>query len=129
MSNPISFTHKGDFKKTERFLNFLKGRNYLNILANYGEKGVAALESATPKDTGLTAASWNYEIIQNENSVSIRFNNTNISKGYANIAILLEYGHGTRNGGYVVGRHYISPTIIPILEELAAKAWKEVMNA
>ena len=88
---------------------------------------VDALASATPKDTGLTASSWGYEIQHNGERSSIIFTNSNTNKG-CNIAILLQYGHGTRNGGYVQGRDYINPAIQPIFDQIASDAWKEVLD-
>ena len=100
-------------------------KDYLNILATYGQKGVEALQSATPVDTGLTADSWQYEIEQKDGSTSITWTNSNIQNG-VNIALILDLGHGTGTGGYVRGRKYISPAIQPIFDEMADKVWKEV---
>lgn len=124
----ISFRSKGDFKKTEEFLKKSLGRKYRAVLEKYGQKGVLALTAATPIDTGLTAASWDYEITQNESGLSVVWSNTNVQKGYCNIAIILQYGHGTRNGGYVEGRDYINPALKPIFDDLADAAWKEVTS-
>lgn len=121
------FRHKGDFSKTEKFFNSLLKLDYLNVLERYGQAGVAALASATPKDSGLTAASWDYEITHNGKKTTIAFTNSNISNG-VNIAIILQYGHGTRNGGYVAGRDYINPAIQPIFDKIANEAWREVTN-
>lgn len=121
----ISIKQKGNFSKTEKFLKKSFGKNYLNVLEKYAQQGVAALSAATPVDSGLTAISWEYEIIQNNSSISIVWKNTNANKG-ANIALLLQYGHGTRNGGYVSGRDYINPALQPIFDKMADAAWKEV---
>lgn len=121
------FRHKGDFSKTEKFFNSLLKLDYLNVLERYGQAGVAALASATPKDSGLTAASWDYEITHNGKETTIAFTNSNISNG-VNIAIILQYGHGTRNGGYVAGRDFINPAIQPIFDKIANEAWREVTN-
>lgn len=123
----ITFTHRGNFNNTEKFFNKLLGKDYLNVLERYGQIGVDALSSATPKDTGLTASSWSYEITHNGENSSIIFTNSNIQNG-CNIAILLQYGHGTRNGGYVQGRDYINPAIQPIFDRIASDAWKEVIE-
>ena len=123
----IAITQKGDFKKTEKLLKKSFGRNYQAILAKYGQRGVQALSAATPIDTGDTAACWDYEIIQNGSSISIVWNNYNINKG-VNIAVILQYGHATRNGGWVEGRDYINPALRPIFDELAEEAWKEVTS-
>ena len=123
----ITFRHKGDFSKTEKFFNSLLKLDYLNVLERYGQAGVAALASATPKDSGLTAASWDYEITHNGKEITIAFTNSNISNG-VNIAIILQYGHGTKGGGYVAGRDYINPAIQPIFDKMANEAWREVTN-
>ena len=94
-------------------------------LDKYGREGVAALASATPVDTGLTANSWQYKIEQKKGSVSISFYNTNIQNGVP-IAVILQYGHATRNGGWVQGRDYINPAIQPIFDKIANEAWREV---
>ena len=121
----ISFRQKGDFSKLTRFLEKAKEAVKIGDLDRYGREGVAALASATPVDSGLTAKSWYYEIEQRSGSVSITFNNSNIQNGVP-IAVILQYGHGTRNGGWVQGRDYINPAIQPIFDKIAKDAWKEV---
>ena len=123
----ISFTHKGDFSKLDKFFNKLMNRDYVNVLEKYGKEGVKALASATPRDTGVTADSWNYEIDHDSNSTTIAFTNSHINAG-VNIAIILQYGHGTRNGGYVTGRDYINPAVLPVFDKMADEAWKEVTS-
>lgn len=123
----IMIKQRGDFKKTEKFLKKSFGRNYVSVLEKYGQQGAAALSAATPVDTGLTASSWDYEIIQNDGSLSVVWNNSNTRNG-VNIAIILQYGHGTRSGGYVRGRDYINPAIQPIFDRMADAAWKEVTS-
>lgn len=123
----ISIKQKGDFKKTEKFLKKSLGRDYRNVLEKYGQFGVEALSAATPVDSGKTASSWYYEIVQKDSSMSVVWKNSNIHKG-VNIAIILQYGHGTRNGGYVDGRDYINPALKPVFEALADAAWKEVSS-
>ena len=121
----IKIRQKGDFKKLTSFLERAKESLDIGILDKYGKKGVAALSSATPVDTGLTASSWFYKI-ENKNGIAkIEFHNSNIQNG-VQIAVILQYGHGTRNGGYVVGRDYINPAIQPVFDELAKNVWKEV---
>ena len=121
----ITFRHKGDFSKTFRFLERAKNAVNIGDLDRYGREGVAALASATPVDSGLTANSWYYEIVRTKNSVSIMFNNSNIQNGVP-IAVILQYGHGTRNGGWVEGRDYINPAIQPLFDKIANDAWREV---
>ena len=121
----IEFRQKGDFSKLTRYLERVKEVAKVSTLDKYGQAGVAALASATPVDSGLTASSWYYEIKHQNGSASITFNNSNINKGVP-IAIILQYGHGTRNGGWVQGRDYINPAIQPIFDKIAEDAWKEV---
>ena len=121
----ISFRQKGDFSKLTRFLERAKESVKIGDLDKYGREGVAALSSATPIDSGKTANSWNYEITNKNGSVTISFNNSNIQNGVP-IAIILQYGHGTKNGGWVQGRDYINPAIQPVFDEIVDKAWREV---
>ena len=121
----ISFSHKGDFSKVTRFLERAKEVVRLGDHNKYGREGVAALASATPIDTGLTASSWYYEIVNRNGTAKITFNNSNIQNGVP-IAIILQYGHGTRYGGWVEGRDYINPAIQPIFDRIVNNAWKEV---
>ena len=121
----ISFRQKGDFSKVTSFLEKAKEVVRIGDLDKYGREGVAALASATPVDTGQTASSWYYEIVNRNGSATITFNNSNIQNGVP-IAIILQYGHGTRNGGWVQGRDYINPAIQPIFDRIADEAWKEV---
>lgn len=123
----IGIRQKGDFRKTEKFLKQSLGKDWRSILDKYGKKGVEALSRATPIETGETAVSWGYKIIQNGSGISIQWHNYNINKG-VNIAIILQYGHATRNGGWVEGRDYINPALQPIFDELAEQAWKEVIK-
>lgn len=124
----ITVTSKGDFKKTRKFLRNAKRADPLAILQKYGEIGVNALAEATPRDTGLTANSWYYEISTEGKLYYLNFYNSNIQNGMR-IAVILDLGHGTNNGGYVQGRNYIKPTIQPVFDEIANAAWKEVTDA
>ena len=121
----ISFRHQGDFSKLTSFLEKAKEAVKLGDLDRFGREGVAALASATPVDSGLTANSWSYKIEQKQGSATISFHNSNIQNGVP-IAIILQYGHGTRNGGWVEGRDYINPAIQPIFDRIADNAWREV---
>lgn len=121
----ITFRHKGDFSKLNRYFERVKEAAKVGVLDKYGRAGVAALASATPVKSGKTANSWTYEIERQNGSASIVFHNTNINQGVP-IAIILQYGHGTGTGGWVQGRDYINPAIQPIFDKLADDAWKEV---
>lgn len=121
----ITFRQKGDFSKLSRYLEKVKEAAKVGVLDKYGQAGVAALSSATPVESGLTAQSWYYEIEHTKTSAVIRFLNSNVNKGVP-IAIILQYGHGTGTGGLVEGRDYINPAIQPIFDNIAEDAWKEV---
>lgn len=121
----ISFRQKGDFSKLTKYLERVKEGFNVGILNKYGQAGVRALASATPVDTGLTASSWYYEIENKNGSASITFYNSNVQNGVP-IAIILQYGHGTKNGGWIQGRDYINPAIRPIFDAIVEDAWKEV---
>lgn len=123
----MTFKQQGDFKKLSSFLERMKKPLKKTTLDKYGKEGVRALMAATPVDTGLTASLWHYDINMSKDSSSISFYNDNINNGVP-IAIILNYGHGTRNGGYVKGRNYINPAIQPIFDKLAQEAWKEVIQ-
>ena len=121
----ISFRQKGDFSKTTTFLERAKTAFHISDFDQYGKAGVQALSSATPVDSGKTAKSWYYKIENKKGSITITFYNSNIQNGVP-IAIILQYGHSTRNGGWVQGRDYINPAIQPIFDKIADAAWKEV---
>ena len=121
----ISVTVDGKFTKTQRFFERILQLARKGTYDKYGEMGVKALASATPKDTGLTSESWTYVIEHRFGKTSIVWSNTNVNDG-ANIAILIQYGHGLKNGGYVQGRDFINPAIQPVFDKIADDAWKEV---
>ena len=122
----ISFTSKGDFNKTEKFMKNARTKKLMSILKRYGEEGVAALMIATPLDTGRTGSSWRYEIKVENSCIRLVFHNDNIQNGVP-IAIILQYGHGTGTGGWVEGRDYINPAIQPVFDKIAESAWKEAI--
>lgn len=124
----IEFENKGDFSSTFKFLNKLTKGNYMySMLEKYGKRGVEALAAATPVRTGLTASSWNYEITEENGKVTLAWTNSHIENN-VNIALIIQYGHATRNGGYVRGIDYINPALQPIFEAMAIEAWKEVTD-
>ena len=125
----INFEHSGNFNHLEKFLTKTLHMSPLirPILEKYGKRGVEALKEATPIDTGKTADSWTYEIIKDkDNKYEIVWSNTNVVDGWANVAILLQYGHATRNGGFVKGTDYINPAIEKVFQGMADEAWEEV---
>lgn len=121
----ITIEHHGKFEKADRFFKHMFKFEIMNTLKKYGEEGVKALRDATPKDSGKTADSWGYEIQKTSTGYSVIWTNSNINKG-VQIAIILQYGHGTGTGGYVEGRDYINPATRPVFDALAEEAWREV---
>lgn len=123
----ITFKHKGNFKKTEKFFKRSLRRDYISILSRYGQMGVEALRNATPSSSGKTADSWNYGIEEGNGTVTLYWTNSNENKG-VNIAILLIYGHALPNGTYIEGVDFVTPALRPIFEQIANKSWKEVVR-
>ncbi len=123
----ITVESKGNFDNTEKLLKRIKSRDYFKVLDKFGQRGVTALSGATPTRSGKTASSWDYEVLVSGGSVILQWTNSNINNGVS-IAIILQYGHGTRNGGYVVGRDYINPAMRPLFDKMADEAWKAVIK-
>jgi hypothetical protein len=121
----ITFTEKGDFSNTERWLARLKSAQLFAVLNKYGSLGQNALSNATPVDSGLAASSWSYSIVQQPGYYSIRWHNSDVENGFP-VAVMIQYGHGTGTGGYVQGRDYINPAIRPIFDQIVAEAMREV---
>lgn len=124
----ITFSVSGSTGKTDAFLRKIQSGDLYSGLEAIAQRGVSALQAATPKDSGLTAASWSYEIEKTSEKTTITWINTNTING-VNVAIILQYGHGTGTGGYVAGRDYINAAIQPIFDEIANDVWKKVTSA
>lgn len=124
----IKVVCKGDYKKANKFFSNLQQASQVRNLDKFGREGVEALRNATPSRSGKTADSWSYTIERSNGSISISWTNSNVNKG-VNIAIILQYGHGTGTGGYVKGIDYINPALEPIFQKIADDAWKEVTKA
>lgn len=124
----ISFEHKGSFKNLEKFFDKMLKQDLFSSLHRYAEIGVTALELNTPKDSGVTAGSWGYDVIVESDTVSIQWTNAE-SAGGVPIVILLQYGHGTGTGGYVAGRDFINPALKAVFDEIARDVWKAVTSA
>lgn len=121
----FTFNQKGDFSKTERFLKKAKEADFYKHMERYAQLGVEALKEATPIDSGATADSWSYELKTSKNGAEITWINSNTNKG-ENIAILIQYGHGTGTGGYVHGLDYINPAMRSVFDKIIDEIWKEV---
>lgn len=124
----ISYSYKGDLKKTKNFLKRIQQLSFLQKLDKYGQEGVEALRAATPVRTGVTADSWDYEIESKKDSVTIRWVNSSNNKSVP-IVLLLQYGHMTGTGGYVQGIDFINPALQPIFDKIADAAWEEVKRS
>lgn len=119
---------RGDLKKTEDFLNRIVKAEYVKDADTIGKRGVDALRDATPKRTGLTSRSWEYDINgKNEKRKDLKliWSNTNI-QNYVNVALILDQGHVTKGGHWVEGRHYIEPALEPVIKEFSNELWEEV---
>lgn len=125
---PISFESSGSFNKTEKFLQKMLKLDIDKLVDSQAAKGAAALSASTPKDSGRAALSWRHEIKKTANSVTIYWVNTDVENGYP-VAVMIQYGHGTGTGGYVLGIDYINPTMRPVFEDIAQTVWKAVTSA
>lgn len=125
---PVVISHKGDFSKTSRFFKRIRSKQVYKRLEAYGQMGVNALREATPKRTGKTADSWSYEIKITDRYVTLTWKNSNVVDGWANVAVLIQYGHATRGGAYVKGIDYINPAMKPVFEKMAQEVWMEVIS-
>lgn len=121
----VKFTLGGSTAKTKAWLQRIQSPSLYSGLESLAQRGVSALQAATPVDSGITASSWSYEIETNGSTTTISWLNSNVNNG-VNIAIILQYGHGTGGGGYVAGRDYINPAIRPLMDEIANDVWKKV---
>lgn len=124
----ITIESKGSFKNLDKFLQRMSKGDIFRSLDKYGREGAQALASATPKESGLTAASWGYEVFNDRAGWTIRWYNSNVVDGVP-VAILLQVGHGTGTGGYVSGRDYINPALKPVFDRIAESVWKVVTSA
>ena len=121
----VYFTQKGDFNKVQKWLNSLLNKDYLNVLSQYGQKGVNALRAATPVDSGLAASSWNYQISLERGYTTLTWTNDDIEGG-CSVVILIDRGHATKSGSWVPGLHFIDTALDPIIKELEYAVWREV---
>lgn len=124
----VQMSEKGDFKKTFKFLKAMQEKKFLSNLNKYGERGVQLLSENTPRDTGLTASSWYYKIEDDGETLTLTWYNSNVKKDYFNVALMLQYGHATKNGGWVEGIDYINPALKPLFDEMEKDIWEEVKS-
>lgn len=129
MKDVVTFKTTGGLNRTWKFLKFLSSKSYYRNLERYAKRGVAALMESTPMDTGVTAQSWDYKITIGQNETRVEWINSNTTEDGIPIVILLRYGHGTKNGGYVQGYDFISPAIQPIFDDMVKQMWREVQKA
>lgn len=125
----ITWRSRGDWRRTKKYLKKLSDEDYFNILDKAAMMGVEALEAATPKDSGVTASSWEYHIVRGNGNTMIEWVNTNVVSGWFNVAIALQYGHGTGTGGYVEGYDYINPAIAPVFDKISQIVWEVVKSS
>jgi len=124
----VQMSEKGDFKKTFKFLKAMQEKKFLSNLNKYGERGVQLLSENTPRDTGLTASSWYYKIEDDGETLTLTWYNSNVKKDYFNVALMLQYGHATKNGGWIEGIDYINPALKPLFDEMEKDIWEEVKS-
>lgn len=124
----IVFKSSGSFDKMDKFLKTMQKTDFKALLQAEAEKGRRALIEATPRDSGVTASSWTYEIRQNGGGLTLIWKNSNVV-GHIPLVVMLQYGHGTGTGGYVQGRDFINPAMKPVFDKIADNIWKAVTSA
>ena len=124
----VQMSEKGDFKKTFKFLKAMQEKKFLSNLNKYGKRGVQLLSENTPRGTGLTASSWYYKIEDDGETLTLTWYNSNVKKDYFNVALMLQYGHATKNGGWIEGIDYINPALKPLFDEMEKDIWEEVKS-
>ncbi len=124
----VTRTSTGNFNHLKKFLIRMKEKKALQKAEDFGRLGVEALRKATPKDSGETANSWEYEVERNRQETTISWKNTHIENGYFNVALGLQYGHGTGTGGWVEGRDYINPAMKSVFDNAEEVVWNEIVN-
>lgn len=124
----IGVSTSGSFNNLLRFLKRVQARDHYKVIDACAKQGVEALRTATPKDSGLTAESWGYEIEVGADTTSIIWTNSNVANGWFPVAIMLQMGHGTGTGGYVQGQDYINPAIRPVFDNIANTVWEVVRS-
>lgn len=122
----VSFRTIKDWVETRKYLHDMQSEPYLQVLDKCGQLGVEALRANTPVDSGKTAASWSYQVERSLGHTRIIWTNSNILRNGQPLAIMLQYGHGTGTGGYVVGRDYINPALQPVFDDISDQVWRVV---
>jgi hypothetical protein len=123
----IKVKHRGSFSNIESFFKSAKDMNKLiyKILDKYGVRGLTELSKSTPRDTSETSNSWKYSIKDIDGKMSLEFHNLNMADGVP-VVILIEYGHGARDGSWIKGRPFIQQAIRPIFDSINREIGKEV---
>lgn len=121
----VKFTVSGNWDSSEKWLRKLERGDFFQGLEALAKQGVTALQNATPVDSGLAAASWDYEIKRGRSGLSISWTNHNVENGFP-VVVMLQYGYATGTGGYVRGRDFINPAIKPIFDKISEHVWKAV---
>lgn len=122
----IKIRTRGNYNNTKRVINNVLKKKYVTRLESLAREGVTALSSATPVDSGKTAASWDYTIVVSRNKIKMVWSNDNVTEEGTPIALLIQFGHATSSGSYLYGTDFINPAIKPIFDRIAREAWKEV---
>lgn len=125
----VRFSQTGDFRNLEKFLNKVSsGKYYSHVLRKYADEGVRLLEAATPKDTGVTADSWDYEIFNDPDGLKIIWTNTSRTKNKQELPLvqLIIHGHATRGGTWIAPNDFVTPAMQPLFDKLANSIWEEV---
>lgn len=94
-------------------------------LKNIAEESLKEFVEASPDE--YIAKSWSYEIVSNKHKVSLFFNNSKIENG-ENIAIIIDVGHGTRDGRWISGQNYLSKPTKEAYDNIINKTWEALKS-
>ena len=124
----ITARQKTEFRRLRSQLSGNFDGRCKTVLTKTGAQALEKLKEATPVRTGRTRDSWSYAVIKTERGYRLVFSNSNMNAEGLPVVVLLEYGHGTKNGGYIPARYFIKKTLNPIYAELRSRLKKEVVE-
>lgn len=121
----IKIKQKGNFENLDKFLKKSLKIIKIDNIVPIAEECMQKLKEATPKDSGLTADSWSYEITNTQYKKILTIYNSNVVNG-VNIAFVIDVGHISNGGHWVEGKDYIEPEVLGAFNKILNNTWKEL---